>query len=153
MRHRAHRNGCVQLLRCRGDPAVDPRRDLPVRPRLLNIMSDAWSQPIAPALMAAGFLCVILPWSNRENPFVRATLVSFALLMTWHYLLWRFTTLPPLLSLDWFFGIAFLGTELLTGIGGTITWILLTRSSSRSATVAANMPWLLQARPLVDVLI
>src|SRR5262249_38415837 len=46
-----------------------------------------------------------------------------------------------------------LGTELLTGIGGSITWILLSRSSSRSATVAANMPWLMQAQPLVDVLI
>ena len=116
-------------------------------------MSDGWSQPIAPALMAAGFLCVLLPWSNRENPFVRATLVTFALLMTWHYLLWRFSTLPQFLSFDWFFGISFLGTELLTGIGGTITWIMLTRNSSRSAAVAANLPWLMQTRPLVDVLI
>ena len=74
-------------------------------------MSDGWSQPIAPALMAAGFLCVILPWSNRENPFVRATLVTFALLMSWHYLLWRFTTLPSFLSLDWFFGIGFCSSK------------------------------------------
>ena len=41
----------------------------------------------------------------------------------------------------------------MTAVGGTITWILLTRSSSRSASVAANMPWISQAQPLVDVLI
>lgn len=116
-------------------------------------MFEGWSEPIAPALMAAGLLCVLLPWANRENPWVRATLVTFALVMTWNYLLWRFTTLPQFGSADWLFGAAFLGTELLTAIGGTITWILLTRSSSRSAAVAANMPWLRQARPLVDVLI
>ncbi len=116
-------------------------------------MSGGWSEPIAPALMAAGLLCVLLPWANRENPFVRATLVTISLIMTWNYLLWRFTTLPQFGTVDWLFGAAFLGTELLTGIGGTITWILLTRSSSRSSAVDANMPWLLQTRPLVDVLI
>jgi cellulose synthase (UDP-forming) len=41
----------------------------------------------------------------------------------------------------------------MTGIGGSITWILLSRNSSRSAEVNANMPWLLHAQPLVDVLI
>jgi cellulose synthase (UDP-forming) len=117
-------------------------------------MSGGW-EPIAPALMATGFLCLFLPWANRENPWVRGTLVAVSLLMTWNYLFWRLTqTLPPFgISMDWLLGIGFLGAELLTGIGGTITWILLSRSSSRSATVAANMPWLLQTRPLVDVLI
>jgi cellulose synthase (UDP-forming) len=116
-------------------------------------MSDGWSEPIAPALMAVGFFCVFLPWANRENPWVRATLVLFSLVMTWNYLLWRFTTLPQYGSVDWVFGAALLGTELLTGIGATVTWILLTRTSSRSAAATANMPWLMQARPLVDVLI
>jgi cellulose synthase (UDP-forming) len=116
-------------------------------------MTAGLSEPIAPALMAAGLLCALLPWANRENPFVRATLVTVSLIMTWNYLLWRFTTLPQFGTTDWLFGAAFLGTELLTGIGGTITWLMLTRSSSRSAAVDANMPWLLQARPLVDVLI
>jgi cellulose synthase (UDP-forming) len=116
-------------------------------------MSDGWSEPISPALMAAGLLCIILPWANRENPFLRGTLVSFALVMTWNYLLWRFTTLPRFGSIDGLLGTTFLGAELLTGIGGTITWILLTRSSSRSATVGANMLWVRQTRPLVDVLI
>ena len=116
-------------------------------------MSDGWSEPIAPALMAAGLLCIILPWSDRSNPWVRASLVMFSLVMTWNYMLWRFTTLPPFGSTDWLFGTAFLGAELLTAIGGTITWTLLTRNSSRSATVDANMPWLMHTRPLVDVLI
>jgi cellulose synthase (UDP-forming) len=116
-------------------------------------MSDGWSDPIAPALIAAGLLYLLLPWANRENPFVRATLVSFALAMTWNYMLWRFTTLPHSGLLDRLLGIGFLSIELLTAIGSTITWILLTRSSSRSAAVAANMPWFRQTRPLVDVLI
>jgi cellulose synthase (UDP-forming) len=116
-------------------------------------MFDHWSEPIAPALMAAGFLCVILPWANRENPIVRATLVTFALILTWNYLLWRFTTLPKFDSVDALFGTLFLGAELLTGIGGTITWILLTRSSSRSVAVIRNMPWLMRVQPIVDILI
>ena len=116
-------------------------------------MFEIWSEPIAPALMAAGALCAVLPWADRENPWTRATLVMFSLAMTWHYLLWRFTTLPQFGTVDWVFGATFLGAELLTGIGGTITWLLLTRTSSRSETASANLPWLMQARPLVDVLI
>jgi cellulose synthase (UDP-forming) len=117
-------------------------------------MPSGWSDPLAPALMAAGFLCLFLPWANRENPWVRGTLVAISLILTWRYLLWRITALPQFgMSADWLFGISFFGAELLTGIGGTITWILLSRRSSWSATVEANTPWLVQTRPLVDVLI
>src|SRR5271169_477734 len=124
MRHRPHRNGCIQLVGRRRDLAVASRRDRLLRARLLSAMYGGWSEPIAPALMAAGLLCVLLPWANRETPWVRATLVTFSLIMTWNYLLWRFTTLPQFGSVDWLFGIAFLGTELLTAIGGTLTWML-----------------------------
>ena len=118
-------------------------------------MPGGWSEPIAPALLATGLLCLFLPWANRENPWARGALVATSLILTWNYLLWRITqTLPPFgISADWLFGISFLSVELVTGIGGTITWILLTRSSSRSATVTANTSWLLHTRPLVDVLI
>src|SRR6266576_3922269 len=102
MRCRPHRDGRIQRLRRRWwTLAVASRRDVLLSAWLLIAMFDGLPEPIAPALMATGFL----------------------------------------------------GSELLTGIGGTITWILLSRSSSRSATVDANMPWLLQTRPLVDVLI
>lgn len=113
------------------------------------------SEPFAPALIATGLLCLFLPWANRETRWVRATLVGVSLAMTWHYLLWRITqTLPPFgFTADWLFGMGFLSTEVLTGVGGTITWILLSRTSSQSQTVAANVPWLIQAAPLVDVLI
>ena len=105
--------------------------------------------------MAAGLLSLFLPWASRENPWVRGTLVAISLILTWNYLLWRITqTLPPFgFTVNWLCGAAFLSAELLTGIGATITWILLSRSSSRSPTVAANMPWLIETRPLVDVLI
>jgi len=113
------------------------------------------SESIAPALLAIGLLCLVLPWADRENPWVRTTLIAASLIMTWHYLLWRITqTLPAFgFSADWLFGIGFLGTEVLTGIGGTITWIMLSRGSSRSVAVESNMPWLMRTRPLVDVLI
>src|ERR1700736_472947 len=156
MRSRPDWKSRIQRLgRLRGDLAAASRSDFPLCARLLTSMSGAWSEPIAPALMAAGFLCLFLPWANRENPWVRGALVATSLILTWNYLLWRITqTLPPFgISADWLFGISFLSVELLTGIGGTITWILLTRSSSRSATVTANTSWLLHTRPLVDVLI
>jgi cellulose synthase (UDP-forming) len=115
----------------------------------------ALSESIAPALIATGLLCLFLPWANRENPSVRATLVAISLILTWNYLFWRITQTLPQSGSSWdlFFGIGFLGAELLTGIGGSITWILLSRSSSRSATVVANTPWLMETKPLVDVLI
>jgi cellulose synthase (UDP-forming) len=116
---------------------------------------SGWSQAIAPALMVTGFLCVVLPWADRENPWVRAGLVAVTLILMWRYLLWRVTeTLPPFgLSLDWLCGIGLFGIELLSGIGTSITWITLSRSLSRSHMVSANSRWLLETTPLVDVLI
>ena len=113
------------------------------------------AETIAPALMATGLLCLVLPWARRENPWVRGALVAATLIITWNYLFWRITqTLPPLgFTASWLLGIGFLGTEVLTAVGGSITWIMLSRTSSRSKTVDANMPWLMQATPLVDVLI
>jgi cellulose synthase (UDP-forming) len=118
-------------------------------------MPGVWSEPIAPALIAAGFLCLFLPWANRENPWVRAALVGISVVLTWHYLIWRMTqTIPQFgLSADWLGGVAFLSVEVLAGIGTTLTWIMLSRVSSRSAAATANMPWLMQTRPLVDILI
>src|SRR3979490_930961 len=154
MRSRPHRNGRIQRLgRLRGDLAAASRRDFPLSARFLTAMSGGWSEPIAPALMAAGFLCLFLPWAKRENPWIRGTLGAVSLILTWNYLLWRITTLPQFgMSADWLFGISFLGVELMTGIGGTITRILLSRSSSRSATVEANTPWLMKTRPLLHLL-
>src|ERR1700732_4025530 len=128
MRGRAHRDGRVQRLgRLRRDLAVASRRDLVLCARLLIAMYGGWSEPIAPTLIATGLLCLFLPWANRENPWVRAALVAVSLIMTCYYRLWRIPQpLPPFgMSVDWLFGIAFLGAEVLTGIGGTITWILL----------------------------
>jgi cellulose synthase/poly-beta-1,6-N-acetylglucosamine synthase-like glycosyltransferase len=119
------------------------------------VIAVFWPESVTSGLAAAGLLLLLLPWAQREDPRIRAALVAIALIVTWNYLLWRITeTLPPArFSADWLLGISFLSAEVLTAIGGTITWILLSRSSSRSPTVAANMPWLMQTRPLVDVLI
>jgi len=121
----------------------------------MALMSSGWSEPIAPALIVVGLLCLLLPWANRENPWARAALVGSSVVLTWHYLIWRVThTLPQFdLSADWLGGITFLSMEVLAGIGTSITWIMLARGCSRSAAATANMPWLMQTRPRVDVLI
>jgi cellulose synthase (UDP-forming) len=118
-------------------------------------MLGGWTEPTVSTLLAIGLLCLVLPWADRENPWVRAALVLTSLALTWNYLVWRTTeTLPSFgLTADWVCGVIFLSAELLSGIGTTITWIMLSRSSSRSSTVTANMPWLVQTRPLVDILI
>src|SRR5712671_5984746 len=115
MRSRAHRDGRVQSLgRLRRDVAVASERDLVLSARFLIAMPGGWSEPIVPALIATGFLCLFLPWANRESPWVRAALVATSLILTWNYLLWRITqTLPQFgMSADWLFGISFVGVEL-----------------------------------------
>jgi cellulose synthase/poly-beta-1,6-N-acetylglucosamine synthase-like glycosyltransferase len=112
-------------------------------------------EPIAPAIVAVGFFILVLPWLSRESAFARAALIGITLILTWRYLFWRVTeTIPEFgLSADWLCGITFVGAEILTGIGATITWITLSRRSSRSEAVTANRPWLMQRAPPVDVLI
>ena len=121
----------------------------------MTLMPIELSDPIAPGLAAIGLLCLFLPWVSRENTRARVALVGFTLIVTWRYLFWRLTeTVPEIgLSADWFCGIALVSAEILTGIGATITLIMLSRRSSRSETVTANTPWLTQKKPLVDVLI
>jgi cellulose synthase (UDP-forming) len=112
-------------------------------------------ESITPALIATGLLCLLLPWVSRESAWARATCAVFSLLLTWNYLLWRLTQTIPSSDSFWdcSLGIGFFAAELLTAIGGSITWVLLSRSCSRSATVEANTPWLAQTQPFVDVLI
>jgi cellulose synthase (UDP-forming) len=112
-------------------------------------------EPIFPTLMVVGFFCLALPWLSRENALARAAMVAVSLILTWRYLTWRVTaTIPEFgLSADWICGIVFAGAEVLTGIGALITWITLSRTSSRSEAATANLPWLMQNQPLVDVLI
>jgi cellulose synthase (UDP-forming) len=118
-------------------------------------MAIGLSETLAPTLATVGLLCALLPWVSRDNPIVRPALIALTLLLTWRYLLWRATDTVPAfgLSTDWLCGITFVTAEILTGIGTTITWIFLSRTSSRSQVATANTPWLMQQRPLVDVLI
>jgi len=118
-------------------------------------MSIDLPEPIAPALALFGLLWLLLPWVSRKNPYVRAALVAITLIITWRYLLWRMTeTIPPsALSADWICGIIFMVAEILNGVGTTATWIFLSRTLSRSDEATANAAWLVEANPLVDILI
>ncbi len=110
---------------------------------------------LAPTLATAGFLFLLLPWTRPDNPIVRPILIGLSLLLTWRYLIWRLTDTLPVFgfSAEWLLGAAFVGAELLTAIGATITWIVLARTRSRSDTATKNAEWLAQQEPLVDVLI
>jgi cellulose synthase (UDP-forming) len=110
---------------------------------------------LAPTLATVGLLCALLPWASRDNPIVRPTLIAISLGLTWRYLIWRTAdTLPPFgFSLEWVLGTAFMLAEVLTAIGATLTWIALSRTCSRSETATSNLAWVLQNKPLVDVLI
>src|ERR1700681_979603 len=108
MRSRTHRDGRVQPLgRLRRDVAVVSKRDLVLSARFLIAMPGGWSEPIAPALLATGLLCLFRPCAHRENPWGRGALVAPPLILTWNYLLWRITQPPPPfgISADWLFGI------------------------------------------------
>jgi len=110
---------------------------------------------IAPALVEIGLLCLLIAWFSQNNALARAALVVITLIVTWRYFLWRITdTIPAFaLSADRICGITFLSAEILTGIGATSTWVMLSLGLSRSETVTANTAWLLQQLPLVDALI
>jgi cellulose synthase (UDP-forming) len=121
----------------------------------VTLMPIDLPESIAPGLVVIGLFCLLLPWVGRDNAWVRVALVGFTLILTWRYLFWRLTETVPEIgwSADWFCGVVLAGAELLTGIGATITLIMLSRRSSRSETVTANTPWLMQKKPPVDVLI
>jgi cellulose synthase (UDP-forming) len=121
----------------------------------VSVMPIDTLEPILPALMVVGAFCLLLPWLSRDNASARVAFVAVSLVLSWRYLIWRATeTLPEFgFTADWVCGIIFLGAEILTGIGAAITWIMLARTSSRSEAATANRPWLMQNRPLVDVLI
>ena len=78
--------------------AVASRGDFVLPARALDRHARLF-QAIAPALIAVGLSSLILPWANRENSWVRLTLVAISLIVTWNYLLWRITqTLPQSVS-------------------------------------------------------
>ena len=100
-------------------------------------------------------LIAVLPWLDREEKYARAAVVGCITILMLRYLIWRVVdTIPPVgFTADFIIGICFTAVEALMLVGSVPSLIYLGRIKSRTATADANIPWLLERAPLVDVLI
>ena len=110
---------------------------------------------LSPVVLTMGVLLVATALARKDNAAIRLALIAFSLLLLWRYMWWRASqTLPGAdWSLDYVFGTGFFFVELLVAIDATATWILLTRTSSRSRLADLGASWVAKSAPLVDVLI
>ncbi len=110
---------------------------------------------LAPLGLPAGFLLVVLSVASRENRLARTLVIGLSLVFMWRYLWWRITqTLPdPALTPSFVFAVVFVSVELLVGIGSTMTWIVLSRTLSRSKQADEGLAWVKQNAPAVDILV
>lgn len=123
----------------------------------MSVLANPLLEAALPGLSLAAAMAAVLPHVNRNNTMMRAGMAAIALVLAVRYVYWRWAaTLPSdLWSVDWFVGIAFAVIETATIIGTAFTYLILTRTRSRSSDASANQAWLkAQAKPpLVDVFI
>ena len=110
-----------------------------------------------PSVVIIALGIAIMPWVNRDNPWVRASALGICVFLSWRYMLWRiFNTIPPIEEpLNFAIGVAFVGIEALSMVGTTLTELFLSRVRDRTPEADRNVPWLmgLERLPKVDVLI
>jgi cellulose synthase/poly-beta-1,6-N-acetylglucosamine synthase-like glycosyltransferase len=110
-----------------------------------------------PSAIIVGLAIAILPWVDRNNPWVRASALGLCMFLSWRYMLWRiFDTLPPAdQTLNFAIGVIFTAIEALSMVGTTLTELFLSRVRDRSPEADRNSAWLanLNPPPRVDVLI
>ena len=122
-----------------------------MNPILSTLWTDAWL-----GLAAGGIAVASLPWLDRNNSLHRMVVCVVAIVLMWRYMAWRFFgSLPELgFTLDYFTGITFAGTELLSMLSTTMSMFFLIRTRDRTPEVESNLSWIeQQPPPLVDVLI
>lgn len=122
----------------------------------MNFLSQPLFEAALPGLSLAAAMAAILPHIDRTNMVFR-TAMAAVIMISARYLHWRwFTTLPTdTWSIDWIVGIVFIVLETATAMGAVFTYVILTRTKSRSSDATANLKWLkaLPKPPLVDVFI
>jgi len=110
-----------------------------------------------PSIVIAALGIAILPWVDRNNPWVRASALGICVVLSWRYMLWRvFYTIPPINQpLNFIVGALFAAIEALSMAGTTLTEFFLARVRSRTGEADRNLPWLtgLEHPPKVDILI
>ena len=121
--------------------------------------ATGWSywDALLPSAVIIALAVAILPWFSRNNPWLRAGALGICIFLSWRYIIWRlFYTVPPLDEpLNFFIGALFVGVEVLSMVGTTLTELFLTRVRERTSEADRNIPWLssLTRPPRVDVLI
>ncbi len=110
-----------------------------------------------PSLIVLALAFAILPWIDRNNPWVRATALGICVFLSWRYMLWRiFYSIPPIdQPLNFAVGFLFTAVEALSMVGTTLTELFLSRVRNRTEEADRNASWLngLERLPKVDVLI
>jgi cellulose synthase/poly-beta-1,6-N-acetylglucosamine synthase-like glycosyltransferase len=124
----------------------------------MNAASDlTYWDAFLPSIIVLALAVAILPWVDRNNPWVRATALGICVFLSWRYMLWRiFDTVPPIdQPLDFAVGFLFTSVEALAMVGTTLTELFLSRVRSRTEEADRNLAWLngLEHQPKVDVLI
>jgi cellulose synthase (UDP-forming) len=111
---------------------------------------------LAPAILVAGLCLLVLPLARPDGLWVRAAALGGVVLLSWRYMVWRFTeTVAPIgLDIDaiasWTFAVLEAGTIL----SSTLAFGILTRTRGRSAEVDRHAGWWGSApAPRVDILI
>ena len=112
---------------------------------------------LLPCVVIVALGVAILPWVDRNNPWVRASALGICVFLSWRYMFWRiFNTIPPIDEpLNFAIGVLFVGVEALSMVGTTLTELFLSRVRDRTPEADRNLPWLtgLDRLPSVDVLI
>ena len=113
--------------------------------------------PFGLTLALCGCALIGLPFLDPKDNRARTALFAICIILTWRYILWRFTdTLPPVsLRFESLYAWGFSLTEALACLGWTFGFINLSRTKSRSDVATRQRSWLLASKhlPRIDVLI
>jgi cellulose synthase (UDP-forming) len=110
---------------------------------------------LAPTLVVIGAAALFLPYLDPQDGRARVALFGISILLTWRYVVWRFTaTIPPFApTIDSLYPWGFALVEAAASIGWTLCFVTLSRTGDRSAEATRWRPALARRPPRVDLLI
>jgi cellulose synthase (UDP-forming) len=113
--------------------------------------------PFGLTLALAGTAIITLPLLDPKDNRARTALFAICIILTWRYIIWRFTdTLPPFeFRFNSLYAWGFSLVEALACLGWTISFVNLSRTRSRSSEATRQRAWLTSRPrlPRVDILI
>ena len=117
------------------------------------------SSPAAGFFLSTAALALVLIavfiWCDRRSVVTRIALITACIVFGLRYIIWRTTTIPFDLPVDFVVGSVFYGVEALALLGSTVTLIFLTRLRNRTPEANQNINWWANSpsAPRVEVLI